>query len=515
MAKYKVGITVGVFDLFHVGHLNLLERCKAMCDHLIVAVCGDDYVSQVKHKTPVSSEDQRRRILASLKCVDEVIPVSIQETENKMLLIKNHPFDVLFSGDDWKGSERYLRTEQQFAAYGAKIEYLPYTKGVSTSEIKGKINFAETVLAPEAAQALTGSPEEQFRKLTARYGGYWRYKGLKDYYYLVNPYFPTPGLLDEIKRNFNTLVDHYPSGMSVIANLAAEAFDVPCEKILVGNGAAELIQAYMTCTEGTAGFIYPTFEEYANRYPMEKRVVYWSNPENGFRYNAQDVISFFSMNHVDTLVLVNPDMPTGNFLSNGELDRIVSWTAQKGIKLLIDESFVDFADCPYTCIDTKYLEANPHVCVMKSISKSYGVPGFRLGVFASGDEAFILKMKKAVSIWNINSFGEFFLQIIGRYKKEYIEGCQKIRDERNRFASELAKIPYLRAYPSGANFILVEVLPPFTSLGLSEKLWKDGQILFRDCSRKKGFCGRSFARIAVRGREDNDYLIQLLQNLVK
>ena len=136
MAKYKVGITVGVFDLFHVGHLNLLERCKAMCDKLIVAVCQDDYVTQIKKKTPVYSAADRMRILAALKCVDEVIPVSIEETEDKMLLIKNHPFDVLFSGDDWKGTPRYLKTEEQFAKYGAKIEYLSYTQGISTSQIK-------------------------------------------------------------------------------------------------------------------------------------------------------------------------------------------------------------------------------------------------------------------------------------------------------------------------------------------------------------------------------------------
>ena len=140
MAKYKVGITVGVFDLFHVGHLNLLERCKAMCDKLIVAVCQDDYVTQIKKKAPVYSAADRMRILAALKCVDEVIPVSIEETEDKMLLIKNHPFDVLFSGDDWKGTPRYLKTEEQFAKYGAKIEYLSYTQGISTSQIKTQLS---------------------------------------------------------------------------------------------------------------------------------------------------------------------------------------------------------------------------------------------------------------------------------------------------------------------------------------------------------------------------------------
>ena len=134
--KYKVGITVGVFDLFHVGHLNLLERCKSMCDYLIVAVCQDDYVTQVQKKTPAYSAQDRMKILSALKCVDEVIPVTIEETEDKLLLIKNHPFDVLFSGDDWKGTERYKKTEEQFAKLGVSIEYFPYTQGISTTQIK-------------------------------------------------------------------------------------------------------------------------------------------------------------------------------------------------------------------------------------------------------------------------------------------------------------------------------------------------------------------------------------------
>lgn len=143
MKKYQTGITVGVFDMLHVGHLNLLERCKGMCERLVVAVCQDDYVREVKHKSPVCAAADRMRMLLALKCVDEVVPVSIEETEDKMLLLKNHPFDVLFSGDDWKGSERYLKTEKQFAELGVRIEYLPYTKGISTSELKKMIRHEE------------------------------------------------------------------------------------------------------------------------------------------------------------------------------------------------------------------------------------------------------------------------------------------------------------------------------------------------------------------------------------
>jgi cytidyltransferase-related domain len=139
MKKYKVGYTAGVFDLFHVGHLNLLERCKAMCDVLIVGVCDDDYVVNVKHKKPVFNENERVRILNALKCVDRAELVDLKITEDKMLALEKFHFDVLFSGDDWKGSERYNKTEEQFSKIGVSIEYLPYTKGISSTDIKNKI----------------------------------------------------------------------------------------------------------------------------------------------------------------------------------------------------------------------------------------------------------------------------------------------------------------------------------------------------------------------------------------
>ena len=139
MKPYKIGYTCGVFDLFHVGHLNLLERCKEMCEYLIVGVCDDAYVRDIKNKEPIICESDRVRIINALKCVDNAELVDIATTNDKMLAQERFGFDVLFSGDDWKGSERYQRTERQFAEIGVSIEYLPYTKGVSTTDIKEKI----------------------------------------------------------------------------------------------------------------------------------------------------------------------------------------------------------------------------------------------------------------------------------------------------------------------------------------------------------------------------------------
>lgn len=133
-----VGFTAGVFDCIHIGHLNFLERAKKECDYLIVGLCGDDYVRRIKKTEPIFCEQDRKRLLAALSCVDKVVQISIEETEDKVMAWKKYQFDVLFSGDDWKGSERYLKTEREFAELGKgiRIVYFPYTKGVSTSQIK-------------------------------------------------------------------------------------------------------------------------------------------------------------------------------------------------------------------------------------------------------------------------------------------------------------------------------------------------------------------------------------------
>lgn len=141
MKRYKIGYTCGVYDLIHVGHLNLFERCKELCDYLVVGVCDDNYVRTIKNKEPVICESDRLRMVKALKCVDDAYLIDIATTNDKLLAFEKFNFDVLFSGDDWKDSERYMLTEKQFAPLGVSIEYLPYTKGISTTNIREKLSF--------------------------------------------------------------------------------------------------------------------------------------------------------------------------------------------------------------------------------------------------------------------------------------------------------------------------------------------------------------------------------------
>ena len=190
--------------------------------------------------------------------------------------------------------------------------------------------------------------------------------------------------------------------------------------------------------------------------------------------------------------------------------------ARTSIKLIIDESFVDFAEeaLETTLLHNEILEPNPHLCVMKSISKSYGVPGLRLGVLASSDKGLINLIRKDVGIWNINSFAEFYMQIFGKYEKDYAMSCDKFRNERKEFFSELDSIPYLRVIPSQANYFLCEITDKYTSFKLTLKLLTDYNILIKDCSTKKGFTGdKQYVRIAIRDRKDNHRLCETLKTL--
>ena len=177
---------------------------------------------------------------------------------------------------------------------------------------------------------------------------------------------------------------------------------------------------------------------------------------------------------------------------------------------LTEDAFVDFADEEdSTLISQEILDSHPYLYVMKSISKSYGVPGLRLGVLASGDTGTVALMKKDVAIWNINSFAEFYMQIAEKYKNDYATGLQRLRAERDRFERELARIPGLRVIPSQANFIMVETAADISPKELLKALMIRHNLLIKDLTAKTN--GGNYLRIAVRNTEDNNALLNALK----
>lgn len=368
----------------------------------------------------------------------------------------------------------------------------------------------------DIASAIFSEGEEKLRLYMKRYGGYWRFPELLDYCYLVNPYFPTPKMKDELRSNFDTLLTEYPSGMGVNSLIAGKCFGVKSKHVVVGNGAAELIKSLMSTMKGRLGVVYPTFEEYPNRLEAERIVRFVPSSED-FHYTVGELMAYFEAHPVENLLLINPDNPSGNYIKYSDLLRLIDWAGTRGCRLVIDESFADFSEefPENTLLHDDVLERNPHLCVMKSISKSYGVPGLRLGVLASGDEEIIAHLKKDVSIWNINSFAEFFLQIYSKYDSDYKRSSAKFIAERERFRTELAAVPFLEVFDSQANYFLCRLTGTLTSGELAVRLLSDYGILIKDCSTKKGFEGRNYIRIAIRNREDNSRLVKALSSVCR
>ena len=374
----------------------------------------------------------------------------------------------------------------------------------------------------DIAEALFADDQDVIRKYYGRYGGFWRFPQMLDFCYLVNPYFPSKRMKDELRSNFDTLLTEYPSGMKVNTLIASKSFGVSEPYIVPGNGAAELIKVLMEGMDGKVGFIRPSFEEYPNRYDPSQQVTFVPSNED-YRYTADDLMAYFGDADIKSLLLINPDNPSGNFIPKADVLRLAQWCEERAIRLVVDESFVDFSDTrsvecgvrsDNSLLSDVILESYPHMAVMKSISKSFGVPGLRLGILASADTDLIARIKKEVSIWNLNSFAEFFMQIYNKHESDYLKACDKFLAERDSFEQHLRSVSFLRVMPSQANYFLCEVLPPYTATEIVIHMLRQHNILTRDCSKKPGLDPtKQYMRIAVRNHEDNMRLIEGLRKM--
>ncbi|GHV54809.1 aminotransferase [Spirochaetia bacterium] len=370
-------------------------------------------------------------------------------------------------------------------------------------------DIAETIFSNTA--------DETLKLISRRYGGYWRFPKLLDFCYLVNPCFPTEQMRNEMKAYFDELLTEYPSGLNVQNLLAGKLFDVDEANILTGNGAAELIRAAAPLIKGTVGVIYPTFNEYPESLGDNAVIVplYPPNAPKNMAYTADDLIEWSKQ--CDTMILINPDNPSGNYIPCADLLRLLEILKQQNKALLLDESFIDFSDAEEngSLLSQNVLEQYPKLIIVKSLSKSYGIPGIRLGVLACGDTALIKSIRKNMPIWNINSFAEYFLQIIGKYQKDYRKACQSIVQERRRFKAELDQTGLFEVYPSQANYFLCRCSGNFTAGELAKYLLEQHAIFIKDLAGKNGIPGEEWLRLAIRDQADNEVLIERLYQFKK
>ncbi|WP_312441707.1 aminotransferase class I/II-fold pyridoxal phosphate-dependent enzyme [Lacrimispora sp.] len=366
----------------------------------------------------------------------------------------------------------------------------------------------------DIAESIFTDSQSRLSRLSKRFGGYWRYPGLLDFCYLVNPYFPNSRFMGEIKASFEVLTTSYPSGLDVNNLLAAKSLGLDRNQILTGNGAAELIKPLIRSFKNAVGVLRPSFEEYGI---CSQNAVYFNVSTPDYTYTAQDIMDFYKDKELDALVLVNPDNPTGNYIPKQEVLSLAQYCKARNITFILDESFIDFSSVEESpsLMCQEILDEYKNLVLIKSISKSYGVPGLRLGLLTCSDPEIIDQVRKELPIWNINSLAEYFLQIFEKYQSDYQEALEHFKRTRDKLYQSLQSIRQLKLYPSQANFIMCEITDGCSASQIAELLLNRYNILVKDLSQKPGLEGREFIRIAVRTEADNERLADALKHILR
>lgn len=354
---------------------------------------------------------------------------------------------------------------------------------------------------------------DRLDKIQYRYGGYWRYPKLTDFCCPINSFYPPQKMKDEIVASFNSLVTQYPSGNEVNSLLAGKIYGIDHNMVIVGNGIPELIREIMNQVHGKVGVIQTAFNEYTRRVQGEK-IVYTPDSED-FSYTVNDLIRYFSKQKVDSLIISNPDNSSGNFILRDDMERLVQWCDNNGITIVVDESFIDYAEWSYSLLEEDVLGKYKKLVVIRSISEPHGMPGIRLGILASADQEIIDNIRQNISIWNVNSIAEFYMQIFEKYKKQYLISLAEIIKERKRFIGQLSLIEGIRVIESQSNHLMVEITNGLTARDVTKMLLNECNILVKDLSVKRMNINHQYIRIAIRSSKENDNFVCCLTNVLK
>lgn len=380
--------------------------------------------------------------------------------------------------------------------YGYEVGDLPWYEIDDAQDL----DIANTMFSKEG---------EKYNLLASKFGGYWRYENLIDFYYLVNPYFPTKAMVKKLQNEFPILLGNYPSGLKIQKMNAERVFGVDEKYLLVGNGAAELINSLGHISACTVCAGVPTFNEYIRCF-KNCTILPIDNSKWDYAVNMEAYKRACDNAHM--IMIVSPDNPSGSMLLKEQAEELLDYAKERDVRVVIDESFIDFADKDkrYTLLKNDILEKYPNLIVIKSIGKSYGVAGLRLGIMASSDTELLAKIKEDMSIWNINSFAEYYLQIYNLYAKDYVGACDKIEQERKRMLTELSKINGIKAYPSQANFILIK-LNTVSSYDFCVRALDKYNLLIKDLSTKNYFNRENYIRISVKDFDENNIILKLFK----
>jgi threonine-phosphate decarboxylase len=354
---------------------------------------------------------------------------------------------------------------------------------------------------------------DKYRYVSGQHGGYYRHDFV-DHAYLYNLYFPPEAIITTLKERIHDLVQSYPVAQVSIAELVGRVIDQPAERIVVGNGAAELIKIVSGHVADKLIVPVPSFNEYANAAPTAQ-VVEFPLEFPSFQLDVDKFAAEAIGVGADVAVVVSPNNPTSMLVPKADLIQLARKLETQGIVLVVDESFVDFAEHPDQVSLEQEIADYPNLAIIKSMSKAYGICGLRIGYVVTTHKKFAEALRSGVHIWNINGFAEEFLRILPDYKLEFADSCVRVRTDRDGLYEALCAIEGMSVFKPDANFVFCR-LPDGAQSGpeITKRLFIEHNLYIKDCVGKTQPDSDRYVRIASRTGPENRRLVESLVDVM-
>ena len=359
----------------------------------------------------------------------------------------------------------------------------------------------------------TTTATERYEYISNQHGGYWR-DDFIDHNYLYNLYFPPEDFFSHCAENLHQLVLNYPVGQSEIAYLTSMLIQQPPEHIVVGNGAAEFIKIIAGMNRKMIVPV-PSFNEYVNAAPKGK-VIEFPLQAPSFELDIDAFAKEAIARKARIAVVVSPNNPTSLLVPKTELVRLLKKLADHNCMLIVDESFIDFAENG----ESESLENNigyfQNLAIVKSMSKAYGICGIRIGYLLTANADFRAEIQQGLHIWNINGFAEEFLRRVPQYVEQFKTSCKKVQEDRDEFYTLLSDIPGMLVYKPDANYIFCRLPGDGPSAPeVTKSLFTDHNMYIKHCEGKTLPDSDRYVRIASRTKKENHELTQALRTVLE
>lgn len=342
--------------------------------------------------------------------------------------------------------------------------------------------------------------------------GYERAQEVVDFCFIANPYYPTPAMVAELVRRLPELIRRYPSSNPQVgARHLAAVLHVDAERLIIGNGATELITDLCHRIVPALGVPIPTFGEYLEKIDAARLRLYPLAATQNYQLDLPTYLAWLRQERLPAALIINPHNPTGQLFSLEQMHTFLDEARALDL-VIVDESFIDFAgeDIPSLLHSA---ERYPNLVLVRSMSKHCGVPGLRLGYCYSANANLVGRLRQSLPTWNINTLAEFYLSLLPATDAEYHASRLRVLHDVRRLYTDLTHIAGITVYPTGANFVCFRVDGGLTARQVQRRLLVEYGLYVRDCSNKVGM-DRYHIRVASQGRDNDLRLIEALPQVL-